>query len=499
MATVSISPVWNGQQFFTNEGKPLAGGKIFTYEANSFTSKAITCSTSDGDVENPNPIVLDSSGRLATDIWLLDGQFYNLVLMDAAAAIVLESIDEVTGVKAATASAGQGISVWNSVPGANYVSATQLIFPGNVTTEFAPGNRVRIENGDGTFQYGTVTASSFSSPNTMVTVAIDGGASLSSLLVDVSWSSLSTSAKAVDAGAVSYTPGLSYASPGTVGNKLNNLDSAVASVNASLTYLTTVQLTSGSPPDFTLTSPQPTYTTGQVYTIRFHAGSNTPTLNVNGQGPKAIKQYTTNVGNKAAASVVSGQVTVVLYDGADFIITNPLPAAVAATEAIPHGQQIFGANGSFTPPTNVTSVKVTAIGGGGGGGNSNLNANMDAYNPGGTGGSGGVAVKTIPVTPGQPYAVSIGGGGAFAAPGGNSIFGSNLVVGGGGGPGGDAVQFGWPGGTGATGSVSAGAYGAGANPIIDGIRRGAGGAGASNPYNYSTGDGGLPGGIIVEW
>lgn len=49
-------------QFFDNNGLPLNGGKVYTYDADGLTPKP-TYQDPDGDALNPNPILLDSSGR----------------------------------------------------------------------------------------------------------------------------------------------------------------------------------------------------------------------------------------------------------------------------------------------------------------------------------------------------------------------------------------------------------------------------------------------------
>jgi hypothetical protein len=49
-------------QFFDDTGTPLAGGKLYTYTAGTNTPKA-TYTTATGDIENTNPVELDSAGR----------------------------------------------------------------------------------------------------------------------------------------------------------------------------------------------------------------------------------------------------------------------------------------------------------------------------------------------------------------------------------------------------------------------------------------------------
>ena len=79
MAQVLLSPVGNGQQFFDNNGIPLAGGFIYTYQAGSSTPLTVYTDAS-GLIPCPNPIVLDSSGRVPTEIWMLTGYSYKFVI-----------------------------------------------------------------------------------------------------------------------------------------------------------------------------------------------------------------------------------------------------------------------------------------------------------------------------------------------------------------------------------------------------------------------------------
>jgi hypothetical protein len=70
MPNVKISPVFNDAQF-TSNGSLLAGGKIYTFAANSNTIQQTTYTDNSAKTENSNPIVLDSSGRLQMAIWLI--------------------------------------------------------------------------------------------------------------------------------------------------------------------------------------------------------------------------------------------------------------------------------------------------------------------------------------------------------------------------------------------------------------------------------------------
>jgi hypothetical protein len=83
MANVRISPVFNDAQF-TSNGDLLSGGKIYTFAANSNSVLQTSYTDSSGKIQNSNPIVLDSSGRLQMSIWLIENLSYRLVLTDSA-------------------------------------------------------------------------------------------------------------------------------------------------------------------------------------------------------------------------------------------------------------------------------------------------------------------------------------------------------------------------------------------------------------------------------
>ncbi|MBX6381454.1 MAG: hypothetical protein IRZ07_00565 [Microbispora sp.] len=65
------------QKFFGNNGRPLAGGLLFTYEAGTST-KVATYTDASGSIQNTNPIVLDFRGECR--LWLDPKQSYKFVL-----------------------------------------------------------------------------------------------------------------------------------------------------------------------------------------------------------------------------------------------------------------------------------------------------------------------------------------------------------------------------------------------------------------------------------
>lgn len=94
---VSISILGGaGAQFFDNNGDPLSGGLIYTYDAGTTTPRA-TYTTSAGSTPNANPIVLDSAGRVTTQIWLTSGINYKFVLKTSTG-VTLDTEDNLYGV-----------------------------------------------------------------------------------------------------------------------------------------------------------------------------------------------------------------------------------------------------------------------------------------------------------------------------------------------------------------------------------------------------------------
>jgi hypothetical protein len=98
---VFLSPVGGAAaQFFTNSGVPLSGGKLYTYAAGT-TTPQVTYTSSSGNTNHTNPIILDSAGRVpGGEIWL-DSQPYKFLLKDSNE-VLIATYDNISGIGAAS-------------------------------------------------------------------------------------------------------------------------------------------------------------------------------------------------------------------------------------------------------------------------------------------------------------------------------------------------------------------------------------------------------------
>jgi hypothetical protein len=120
MASVLLSSVGNGQQFFDNNGIPLSGGLIYTYQAGTSTPLA-TYTDNSGNTANANPIVLDSSGRVPYEIWMFTGYSYKFVIQTSAGASI-QTLDNLYPIlqnapASAPAIPSGGIILWSGSTG----------------------------------------------------------------------------------------------------------------------------------------------------------------------------------------------------------------------------------------------------------------------------------------------------------------------------------------------------------------------------------------------
>jgi len=157
------------RQFLDDDGAPLSGGKLYTYEAGTVTNKA-AFEDSGGIAAHTNPIILDSSGRVPAEVFGTTGAYK--LRLDDPDDVTLWTRDNITGIND---SAAVEFSEWVTSPlTPTYVGATSFTLPGDQTTEFHPGRRLRTVDGSGT-DYSTIVSSVYSDPATTVTIANDAG------------------------------------------------------------------------------------------------------------------------------------------------------------------------------------------------------------------------------------------------------------------------------------------------------------------------------------
>lgn len=163
-----ITPVFTAVD---GTGNTVSGAKLFFYDSGTTTAKNTFSDTSLTTV-NPNPLIADFNGRF-DDIFLGAGD-YSVVLKDADDGKIWAR-DPVSGMSSSEA-ADEWVDSGN-VP--TRTSDAIFTIAGDVTATYHAGRRLKLT--DSSTLYGTITASSFSSPDTTITVALDSGALSASL------------------------------------------------------------------------------------------------------------------------------------------------------------------------------------------------------------------------------------------------------------------------------------------------------------------------------
>lgn len=121
----------------------------------------------------------------------------------------------------------------------------------------------------------------------------------------------------------------------------------------------------GTSPAFTLT-PSPAISSlsaGQVFLVKFHddgtTGSNT--MNTSAQGAVDLKQYD-SAGNKRDAVIVSGMVSLVEYDGTDYVVLNPLrlEPLTGVRQTVQYGPGMTAGDVPTFLPATATGLAITS-------------------------------------------------------------------------------------------------------------------------------------------
>lgn len=86
-----------GAQLFDNNGDPLSGGLLYTYEAGT-TTPLTTYTSSTGTTAHTNPIVLDAAGKVPVggEIWLDYTKKYKIIVKTSTN-VQLNSYDNIGG------------------------------------------------------------------------------------------------------------------------------------------------------------------------------------------------------------------------------------------------------------------------------------------------------------------------------------------------------------------------------------------------------------------
>lgn len=146
-----------GPKFYAwdRNGKPLAFGKLYTYQARTNTPKD-TYQSEDQVVVNSNPVVLNGEGYANV---YLDGS-YKMVLKDKDENEIWSS-DPVTSAQS---------EEWVNCQAADYVGPQDFSMTGNLTGKYTVGRSIRLSDGS-VYYYGSVVSSSFASNVTNVKVS----------------------------------------------------------------------------------------------------------------------------------------------------------------------------------------------------------------------------------------------------------------------------------------------------------------------------------------
>jgi hypothetical protein len=206
---VNLSPVGGvAAQFFDNDGNVLSGGKIFTYTAGTSTP-AVTYTNASGAIAHPNPIILNSAGRVPTgEIWLTDGISYKFVINNSND-VLIGTYDNIVGINS-------NFLNFLSEQEIQTATANQTVFT-LTTTQYQPGSNTLSVFVDGVNQYGPGAQYSYVETSSTV-VTFNNGLHVGALVKFTTAQTLSGGT--TDASLVTYQPAGTGAVETTVQAKL---------------------------------------------------------------------------------------------------------------------------------------------------------------------------------------------------------------------------------------------------------------------------------------
>lgn len=146
--TVALMPIPK-PSFYGQNGLPLAGCKIFTFQTGTSTPQG-TFTDSTGTIPNPNPVTCDAGGFVNPGIWLIVGDTYRILVQDQFG-VQQYLVDGVVGVGGGTLSL---FSTPNTFTALQMFSGGASINGGNLTGTFTGSPTF-----SGTPQFATFTVS----------------------------------------------------------------------------------------------------------------------------------------------------------------------------------------------------------------------------------------------------------------------------------------------------------------------------------------------------
>lgn len=484
-----LSPVFGaGAQLFNNQGIVLSGGKIYTYQAGTTTPLG-TWTDSTQTITNANPIILDSAGRLSSEIWLQAGSTYKFILTDSADN-VLGTWDNIAGLNDITTSVT--VAEWtatNLTPA--YISGTSFSVPGNNTATFVINRRVKIVVSAGTV-YGYVYSSSFGGGVTTVVIqpdstTLDSGISsvsvglLDSTNISVPQQYMAANAPVVLTAASTTNIGAALSTTITINGvtTITAFDTVLAGIIRFINWNAATPITYNVTNMQLIGSVSRTNNAGDFSVFRSLGSGN--------WAEEVYQQHTGNISANAAtaslATALQSGATAVTQAGQD----NSTKIATDQYVDRQHESQVFTTSGTWTKPSWLMPtglVWVEVWGGGGGTG------------AGAFAGAGGGAYNSrifLASDLGATETVTIGAGGTPSTwNGGNSSFGTKVLAYGGGGS--ISTTGGGGGGTLTAGALTtpgtgygpAGGFDAGGAAGVNTIWGGAGGSTAASGNGASS-------------
>jgi len=164
---IRFSPYGNSPLFLPN-GSAAGGYHLYVYEAGT-TTKVTIYNTQSGISQHTNPIVLQADGYPPSGIYLDANRNYRFVYaspldFDPPTSPLTTPVDNVA---VAVDDAHILASEWTDGPTPTYISSTQFSLAGDQTANFHVARRIKAKVSGGAFNYGTITASAFTSVTTI--------------------------------------------------------------------------------------------------------------------------------------------------------------------------------------------------------------------------------------------------------------------------------------------------------------------------------------------